>query len=359
MKQLNFWNKRTPREKFLLSTVLVLLLLVGGYRLILEGQIDEFLSLPGTLPSSINQLEQARAKVKTLTQAEINLQISQRQLQEALGQFQSEVYPGAMVVRVGEAAKASKVNVKLFIPRPKVSRPEKEKFIDEIPVDMVVEGTFDNLMSFWSRLEGLGANAIVRRFAITWETSKTPGTSEASPATGAATSSTGKLSTGNSLLDLIGSLIVGSATDRVNASIAQASPNKGTAERQIRLPRAKYQPKLRGPTPTLNAAFSIAFFEVGKGGTPDDVDLTPYGSGRSDPFEPLVWDDKNVWLYPEPQSIGNPNQPLPNPAYNPNPNTPNPTSFPSFFPYPFPAIPNNTQPGATPNLPSNAPTPDR
>ncbi|MDD2422220.1 MAG: type 4a pilus biogenesis protein PilO [Heliobacteriaceae bacterium] len=294
-----WWERRSWREKILLGAALGILVVIGGYKLLLARQIREYVQFPGILPASRDQLAMAQTKVTTYEQVESRWVQSQKNLAGVMSGFQAVIDPGALVVQIGEAAKQAKVNVKLFVPRAKVPRPANNPDLVELPVDLIVEGSYAGLIRFWASLEGLGANVIVRQFALTWEQNPVllPEKNEAGEK---GNGTVAKSAPTNPLLDLIAGLL-GKQVEKITAGIGddRGVAGKEPGELIRRLPRAKAATTVRGPTPTLNAGFTLAFFEVGKGGKPDGVDLSPYGAGRPDPFEPLFWDDKNVWLYPE------------------------------------------------------------
>ncbi|ABZ82874.1 hypothetical protein HM1_0255 [Heliomicrobium modesticaldum Ice1] len=283
----NWWMARTKRERVLLSLFGAAVAGAGLYLLVLEGQLDQFSTLSTELPVSKQQLESAKRRIQNRQGLEQELEASRNKYRDVISAYPAALSSGSMAVLIGEAAKASKVTIKYFVPQPKLDLPDsKGKLIAEIPVDIVAEGTFDALVDFSSRLETLRGGALVRNFAITWETRDKDNKGKGSD---------GKKESGNVLSELIDSVVnTLSKSPNGDAAGQQKSVNNMTA----RLPRAEYRPgnKEKPPTTTINAAYRVCFFEVGAGGGPDVVDLSQYRVGRPNPFEPHVWDQANPWL---------------------------------------------------------------
>ncbi|MBM7867895.1 type 4a pilus biogenesis protein PilO [Heliobacterium gestii] len=288
----SWWSARTQREKVLLSIFGATVVSASLYIFVLEGQLDEFTVLSNELPASKQKLESAKVRIANLSQLEQQLADSRTRNSQLFRAYPSELSTGSMAVLVGEAAKAANVSVKYFVPKSKLERPDSNgKLVAETPVSMVVEGTFDALVDFSARLENLRGGALVRNFAFTWENREKEKETKSKDK-----GSDGKKDSVNVLLELIDVVVTTfSKTPSGDVDVQQKSVGNVTT----RLPRAAYPPdsKNKPKTTILNAAFTVSFFEVGLGGSPDAVDLEQYRLGRPNPFEPHVWDDTNPWLH--------------------------------------------------------------
>ncbi|MZP28488.1 type 4a pilus biogenesis protein PilO [Heliobacterium undosum] len=287
----NWWSVRTRREKVLLAILAASVSITSLYILVLEGQMDQFAVLSNEIPLSKQKLDSAKRRIERLPQIEQELVNSRTRYNHQFHAYPSELTTGEMALLVGEAAKASNVTIKYFVPLPKLDRPDREgKLISEIPVNMVVEGAFDALVDFSSRVETLRGGALVRNFAITWENREKEKENQSK-----AKGNDAKKDSVNVLLELIDVVITTfSKSPSGEVNVQQKSVGNVT----IRLPRAEApaDPNVKPKTTMLNAAFTVSFFEVGAGGNSDTINLEQYPLGRQNPFEPRVWDDTNPWL---------------------------------------------------------------
>ncbi|MCW2277289.1 type 4a pilus biogenesis protein PilO [Heliophilum fasciatum] len=296
-----FWQQRTPRERVLMTVFGMVVSLTGLYTLLISDQFDQYQLLREQLPTTRLQLEDARAKVKRLPELQVKQNALAERMSNAMLLYPKNLHSGTLALMVGEAARAAQVQVKYFYPQPTVERPGKgaEKIVTEVPVDLLVEGTYEQLSDFWVRLENLQGNVVIRGFAASWETNRVNRPAQATEKQAAKTESNGS----GFILGLLDRLIsasgIGGGKGTGGATGTASQGGQSTSGTATRIPRAAYQPNVKGPTPTLNVVYKLSFVEVDGGKAPDQVDLDKYARGRNDPFEPQTWDEANPWLLPE------------------------------------------------------------
>ncbi|ABO49566.1 hypothetical protein Dred_1031 [Desulforamulus reducens MI-1] len=149
----------SPREKVLLLCLLFMLLCTGFYRLVIEGQMNQYSEVQSKL--QITQQEVSKLKM-VLAREKQQLETAKemdKKLNSLLPLFNTRLYTGDALAYLNWKAYESKVFIQDTKPMQAVDR----KLYLEIPFTLKVQGYYNNIVDYVKVLENLPNISEIRR----------------------------------------------------------------------------------------------------------------------------------------------------------------------------------------------------
>lgn len=167
--------KLAKREKMLLGLLLVVAAGALVYRFWLGGEVNKFFSTRQTLAAQQAQLAQAEKMAADLPLYETQNQAAHRKLQALVVNFPNKLETGKVLLRLEGCARQNGVRLQVYQPLASV---DKQEYL-ELPVRVVVTGTYSQIVGFLRTMESLPNLMGIRTFSIQPEVPKQEGAARA------------------------------------------------------------------------------------------------------------------------------------------------------------------------------------
>ena len=144
-----FFVNLNRRERVLLISLAVLLVLVLGWRLAYLPLARSYAATAAELKSRQAELAQARIKAASLEAQKERTEAARQKYDDATARFEAELADGGMVVKLGMAAQSAGVKITDWEPQGTVNQ---QNYV-EFPVKAEITGSYAGILSFLDALE--------------------------------------------------------------------------------------------------------------------------------------------------------------------------------------------------------------
>lgn len=149
----------SPREKILLGSLFLMLVLLSFYKLVLEKQIATYTEVKTRLEQTHQELAQAKKMLAEEKNIEEQSSKVASQLAPILPSFNTRMYPGYVLADFNWQAYQCGVVLEKVKPLVVIDK----KYYLEIPLTLHISGSFNHIVQYIKVLENLAAVTEIRR----------------------------------------------------------------------------------------------------------------------------------------------------------------------------------------------------
>lgn len=139
----------SPREKILLTVLIVTLASFFSFRYLLLPSFNHFQNLKQTLTTTQAKLRENRTTALALKQERTRFEEAQARYQKVRASFSSNLQDGGLVVNLGLEAIRCGVTITAF--KPQATEVKEEYLV--LPVEMELKGSYGSVLAFTESLE--------------------------------------------------------------------------------------------------------------------------------------------------------------------------------------------------------------